>query len=177
MLQLGFHWTDFHEIWYLRIFSKNLSRNFKLHYNVTRVTVLHMKTGIHLWSYLGFFFLEREMFQTKVLVKHKTQVLSSLTFFFENFNVYGIIWKNMVQPDRPQLTIWPMRIACSIPKATNTRSEYVILFLRDMHISCLVTLSFIIFKTKFVFILKGKGHPIIGHNAQRGSTDITLLFP
>jgi anaerobic selenocysteine-containing dehydrogenase len=40
-----------------------------------------MKTDIHLWSYLGWFFLEREMFQTKLLVKHKTQVLSSVTFF------------------------------------------------------------------------------------------------
>ena len=28
--QLGSHWTDFHEIWYLRIF-KNLSSKFKFH--------------------------------------------------------------------------------------------------------------------------------------------------
>jgi len=27
----------------------------------------------------------------------------------------------------PQLTIWRMRIACWIPKATNTYSEYIIL--------------------------------------------------
>ena len=37
------------------------------------------------------------------------------------------MWKNIVQPDRPQMTIWRMRIACWIPKATNTHSEYVIL--------------------------------------------------
>jgi len=29
----------------------------------------------------------------------------------------------MVAPDKPQMT-WRMRIACWIPKATNTRSEY-----------------------------------------------------
>jgi hypothetical protein len=34
---------------------------------------------------------------------------------------------NIVEPDRPQMTIWRMRVACWIPKATNTHSEYVIL--------------------------------------------------
>ena len=37
------------------------------------------------------------------------------------------MWKNIVQPYRPQTTIWRMRIACCITKATNTHSEYVIL--------------------------------------------------
>ena len=31
-------------------------------------------------------------------------------FFFENRTVYEIMWKNIVQPDRPQMTIWRMRI-------------------------------------------------------------------
>ena len=35
--------------------------------------------------------------------------------------------KNIADPDRPQMTIWRMRIACWIPKATNTHSQYVIL--------------------------------------------------
>ena len=34
------------------------------------------------------------------------------------------MWKNIVEPDRPQMTIWPMYIACRIPKATNTHSGY-----------------------------------------------------
>ena len=37
------------------------------------------------------------------------------------------MWKNIVEPGRPQMTIWRMRIACWIPKATDTHSEYVIL--------------------------------------------------
>ena len=37
------------------------------------------------------------------------------------------MWKNIVEPDRPQMTIWRMRIACWISKATDTHSEYVIL--------------------------------------------------
>ena len=37
------------------------------------------------------------------------------------------MWKNVVQPGRPQMTIWRMRIASCIPKSTNTNSEFVIL--------------------------------------------------
>jgi len=33
----------------------------------------------------------------------------------------------MIEPDRPQMAIWRMRISCFITKATNTLSEYVIL--------------------------------------------------
>jgi hypothetical protein len=46
---------------------------------------------------------------------------------FENCAVYDIMWKNIVQSDRPQLTIWHLRILCRIPKAADTNSEYVIL--------------------------------------------------
>jgi len=34
------------------------------------------------------------------------------------------MWENIVEPERPQTTIWRMRIACWAPKATNTHSEY-----------------------------------------------------
>jgi hypothetical protein len=49
--------------------------------------------------------------------------------FFKNPAVNEIMWKNTVEPDRPQMTnvVWCMRIACWIPKATNTHSQYVIL--------------------------------------------------
>jgi hypothetical protein len=35
--------------------------------------------------------------------------------------------QNLVQADRPQVTIWRMRIACWITKATDTHVEYVLL--------------------------------------------------
>jgi hypothetical protein len=44
-------------------------------------------------------------------------------FYPENRVVYEATRKNMVQPDRPQMTIWRIRIACWIPKATNKHSE------------------------------------------------------
>jgi hypothetical protein len=64
------------------------------------------------------------------------------------------MWKNIVEPGRPKMIIWQMRIACYIPKATTPHSEYVILIafplqqwlrertstLRFMDISCLVIL-------------------------------------
>jgi hypothetical protein len=41
-------------------------------------------------------------------------------FFFENFDLYVIKWKNAVDPGRPQMTIWGMHIACYISKTTKT---------------------------------------------------------
>jgi len=57
--------------------------------------------------------------------REKTRVLCSITFFFENRTIFEIMLKNVVEPDRPQMTMW--RIACWIPLATNTYSAYVIL--------------------------------------------------
>jgi hypothetical protein len=43
------------------------------------------------------------MFQTKVVEEITTHILNSKTFL-KNCTVYGIIWKNTVEPDRPQMT-------------------------------------------------------------------------
>jgi hypothetical protein len=48
-------------------------------------------------------------------------------FYFRNRAVYEIKWNNVVECGRTQITIWRMRIACWVPKVTNTNSEYVIL--------------------------------------------------
>ena len=39
---------------------------------------------------------------------------------------FMIVWKNIVEPGRPQMTIWRKRISRWVPKATNTDLEYVI---------------------------------------------------
>jgi hypothetical protein len=41
----------------------------------------------------------------KIVEKTKTHILCSKKFFYENRAVYEIMLKNMVQPDRPQMTI------------------------------------------------------------------------
>jgi hypothetical protein len=86
-----------------------------------------MKTNKHVLSHLAQCFLQWEVFQTKVVQKIKTHFVFSNFFPPETRAVYEIMLKNTVQPDRPQMTIWCMRIACWVPKATNTHSEYVIL--------------------------------------------------
>jgi len=65
------------------------------------------------------------MFRTKVVGKIKTHILCSVIFFFANLAFCEIMWKN-VGWVKPQITVWRMRIACWITKATNTHSEYVI---------------------------------------------------
>jgi len=42
----------------------------------------------------------------KVLEKIRTHVLCSKLLFFENRAACDTVWKNNVQPDRPQMTIW-----------------------------------------------------------------------
>jgi hypothetical protein len=49
-------------------------------------------------------------------------------FFFENRIFYEIVWKSVVEQGKTQMATLHMRIACWMPKATNTRSEYVIIF-------------------------------------------------
>ena len=53
------------------------------------------------------------MLEAKVVEKIKTHVLSSVTFCF-NHAVNEIMWKNIVERDRAQMTIWRMLIACWI---------------------------------------------------------------
>jgi hypothetical protein len=41
-----------------------------------------------------------------------------------------MIWcgYNTVEPDRPQMTVWCMRIACWVTKATNTHTQNMNMF-------------------------------------------------
>jgi hypothetical protein len=74
------------------------------------------------------------MFRTKFVEEIRIDFLCWVTFF-ENSSVYEIMCKNVIERGRPQMTIWRMRIACWIPKATHTHThththtntEYVIL--------------------------------------------------
>ena len=120
MEQLGFHMTDFHEILYLSIFRKSFEE-LKVSSKSDNINGNFTWTNLHLWSYLVHFFLEWEMFQTKVVEIIKTYILCSVAFFFfENLAVCEIIWKIMLEPDRPWMTIWCMRIACWVTKDTDT---------------------------------------------------------
>ena len=53
-------------------------------------------------------------------------------FFSENLAVYEIMWKRTVEPYKSQMTIWLMRIACWITKATDTQSNYVLIIVSPL---------------------------------------------
>jgi len=76
-----------------------------------------MKTNVQLCSYLAQF-LEREIFQTKVVERIKTHILRSILLFFRKF--YHL-WENVGNCCRGGQA--PDDNACLIPKATNTHSD------------------------------------------------------
>ena len=50
------------------------------------------------------------MFPTEVVETIKITFCDSKYFFSENRAVFKIMWKNIVQSDRPQLTIWRLML-------------------------------------------------------------------
>jgi len=97
------------------LFSE-MSGKFKFHSNPTRITsILHggqCKISIISRSFL----LRMRNVTYKFVDKIKTYTSFSLiSLFFENLAVYEIMWKNIVQSDRPQMIMWRMCIAYWIP--------------------------------------------------------------
>jgi hypothetical protein len=54
--------------------------------------------------------------------ENKSKYFMFSNFFFENRAVYEIMSKNIVKPERPQMPIWHMRVACWI-KATRSHTR------------------------------------------------------
>jgi hypothetical protein len=84
-----------------------------------------MKTCVHL--YLAEFFLEWEMFQTKLQTKSKHAFYAQYIFsrkscrLWDNVEKYG----TAIQATDDNI-IWRMRFACWLTKFTDTHTEYVI---------------------------------------------------
>ena len=60
------------------------------------------------------------MLQVNAVENLKIQTLCSIASFPENPVFCDIMWKNIVEPDKPQMAVWRMRIAYWMPKAINT---------------------------------------------------------
>jgi hypothetical protein len=72
----------------------------------------------------------------KVVEKIKTHVLCSLTLF-QNRAVYEITWKNIVELDRPQITIRCMQIAWLVTKTIDAhRHTHNLCYLLLLHCNC-----------------------------------------
>jgi hypothetical protein len=127
MEQLGSHWTDFHETWYLSISWKSVEK-------IQAYLKSDTNNSYFTWTPIYTFIISRSILlimryvSDKICRENQNKVfVYNNSFFFENRAFYEIVWKNVVQPVRPQMTIRRMRIAYWIPKSTNTHSEYVIL--------------------------------------------------
>jgi hypothetical protein len=126
MEQLGCHWTDFHEISYLIIFWKSVSK--------VQVSLKSCKNNghftwrpIHICVISSSIILRMRNVSYSSVEKIKTHILYSITLIFLNHAIYEIRWKYTKELGRPKMKIWCMRIANTIPRATNRLSEYVIL--------------------------------------------------
>ena len=81
-----------------------------------------MKANVHFRSYLAQFFLGWGEKNSEKKNCKETRNLCSITIF-ENRAVDEKMWGSTVEQGRPQMTIWGLRIACWIPKATNTHKH------------------------------------------------------
>ena len=93
--QLGSHWTDFHEIWYLGIFFRSSVENFQVPLKSDKNNRYFTWRPIYIFNHLAHFLLEWKMFQTKAVEKIKTHILCSIRFFrkscrlWDNVEKYG----------------------------------------------------------------------------------------
>jgi len=62
--------------------------------------------------------------QTEEVDDIKIHVLFSVASF-KNRAIYDMRRKNIVEPDGPEMTIWRVRFACWVTKATNTYTQVV----------------------------------------------------
>jgi hypothetical protein len=95
-----------------------------------------MKTTIHFLTYPAQFFLEWEIFQIEVVGKINHTFCVQWLFLIENLATFVVMGKNNVEPDREKYCrvrqatndniTQRICVACCVPKATDTHSEYVI---------------------------------------------------
>ena len=151
MEEIGSRWTDIQEISYLNIFRKSVEG--------IQISLRHDKNSgkftrrpKYIYYILPSSHENEKCLRQNLSTKSNTHfVLSNVSF--ENRAVYKIMWKNVLELGRPHMTTWRTDIACSIPKATNTHLECVILIdfplqqwlyerasmLRHSYIACLVS--------------------------------------
>jgi len=95
MEQLGSHWPDFHEIWYLSIFRKSVEK-------IKVPLRSDMNNGYFTWrtiyfliTFHSFLLGMRNVSNKSCTVSHNTPFLFNSVFSFENRAVYEIMWKKI----------------------------------------------------------------------------------
>jgi hypothetical protein len=104
------------------IFSENLWRKYKFHWNHTRnAGTVHEDQCTFLISLA----LRMKNVADKRCTENRNTHFMWSNFFFRKHARYEIKWKD-VERGRPQRTIWRVRIGCWILRATNTHTGCVI---------------------------------------------------
>jgi hypothetical protein len=104
--QLGSHLTDWHKILYFDIFRKSFQNVHASLKSDIMMGTLHGNRGtfqiIVRWVLLKM----RAVSDKSCRETRNTHFMSNTSFFFENRAHYEIVWKNMVEHSRQQVTIW-----------------------------------------------------------------------
>jgi hypothetical protein len=147
MKQLGSPWTNFHDVWYLRIFRKSVQK--------IQVSLKSDKNiGYFTWRPINIFIISRSFLLRIKNVSDKRcrenqnpHFVFGNIFFFEGRAVYEIMWKNTVERGRPQMTIWWLPITSWITKTADTHSGCVILIVFHCNNDCTNTPQSYIIRT------------------------------
>ena len=102
-------------------FSELCRGKFKFHYRTLIKGTLHEDKQT-------FMIISRSMLLRMRNVSGKSRTENQNTHFMLNNFILGKscvykMWENIVEPDRPQMTIWRMRMSRYVPKATNTHTH------------------------------------------------------
>jgi hypothetical protein len=112
------HRTDFNKIWCFSIFRKSVE---KIHFSLKS----DKNNGYFTWRQTYIFIISRSVLLRKKNVSDKScrdgqnPRLCSISFFFSKIVPLKRTWKNSVERGKPLMTMWRMRIAWCIPRATN----------------------------------------------------------
>jgi hypothetical protein len=126
MRQIAFQWKDFHEIWYLSNFRKSVEK--------IQVSLKSDKNNKYFtWRQYTCLIISRWilLILRNVLDKISRENKKIHLMFSNIFRKSCRLWdsvNNRAEPESPQMTIWRMRKAFLIHKATDTHWEYVIVF-------------------------------------------------
>ena len=124
MEKLGSHWMDMYEIWYLKILRKSVEK-IQVLLKSGQITATSHEDCYTFFIVSSSLLLSVRTDSDQSCKENQNAHYAFSNSFFLNRVVYEIMWKNIVELGRPQMTIWSMCIAFWIPKATHTHTQVV----------------------------------------------------
>ena len=91
-----------------------------------KTDTLHVDRHMYIYDHIPLISSYNEKLSDKSYRLNHNSHITSVTFFLI-IAVDDIMWKNIVEPDKPQMTVWRMIITSWITKATNTHVGFVII--------------------------------------------------